>query len=238
MSASPSARRPNLTAEPSLSLTAPGRASIKASVLTSPCERLTAATHGAPGAGIGRVRIGSAEPPEQPAMTSRSAPCPTRPRSDQPERRRADDAEQRRAVGYQREVDGELVASGDIFLGAIERVDQEEAAAIGRGRQMDPFFRDRAGTSGISRARPSPMIRSAARSASVTGEPSGLPSSTFRPTRSTARIAAPARITRSVKGCSSRAAASRSITDPDTSASLIGRSLDHFTCHPSYRSSG
>ena len=46
---------------------------------------------------------------------------------DQSERRRADDAEQRRAVGHQRQIDGEFVAAGDEFLGAVERVDQEEA---------------------------------------------------------------------------------------------------------------
>ena len=95
---------------------------------------------------------------------------------DQSERRRADDAEQRRAVGDQREIDGELVAAGDEFLGAVERIDQEEAAAIGRLRQMRRAPRTAPGYSGISRARPSPMMRSAARSASVTGDPSALPS--------------------------------------------------------------
>ena len=54
------------------------------------------------------------------------------------------------------------------------------------------------------------MIRSAARSASVTGDPSTLPS-IFIAARLTARIAAPARITRSVRGSISAAAASRSI---------------------------
>ena len=46
MSAAPSARRPNLTAEPSVNLCAPGRLPIKASDLASPCERLTAAIQG------------------------------------------------------------------------------------------------------------------------------------------------------------------------------------------------
>ena len=51
---------------------------------------------------------------------------------DQPERGRADDAEQRRSVGHQRQIDGEFVAAGDEFLGAVERVDQEEAFLIGQ----------------------------------------------------------------------------------------------------------
>ena len=62
---------------------------------------------------------------------------------DQPERRRADDAEQRRAVGHQREIDGEFVAAGDEFLGAVERVDQEEAAVRGQPRQMGALFGQR-----------------------------------------------------------------------------------------------
>src|SRR5712672_4627780 len=65
------------------------------------------------------------------------------------------------------------------------------------------------------------MIRSAARSASVTGVPSGLPS-TFIAGRLTARMAAPARTTSSVNGSISAAAASRSITCPDEGASSIG----------------
>ena len=46
---------------------------------------------------------------------------------DQPERGGADDAKQRRSAGYQRQINGEFVAAGDEFLGAVERVDQEEA---------------------------------------------------------------------------------------------------------------
>ena len=78
-----------------------------------------------------------------------------------------------------------------------------------------------AGIDGISRARPSPMMRSAARSASVTGDPSSLPS-TFMTRRSMAMIAAPAWTTRSVRGAISAAAASQSITGADKSASLLG----------------
>ena len=43
MSALPSAIRPNLTAEPQVFLTALGLLSMRASLLGSPCERLTAA---------------------------------------------------------------------------------------------------------------------------------------------------------------------------------------------------
>src|ERR1700682_6212631 len=67
------------------------------------------------------------------------------------------------------------------------------------------------------------MIRSAARSASVTGDPSSLPSIFIAP-RLTARMAAPARTTRSVKGCISPAAVSLLITVPDKRASIMGGS--------------
>ena len=62
---------------------------------------------------------------------------------DQSERRRTDDAEQRHTVAHQREIDREFVAAGDKFLGAVERVDQEETAAIRRFRQMDALLRQR-----------------------------------------------------------------------------------------------
>ena len=62
------------------------------------------------------------------------------PAPDQSERRRADDAEQRHAVGHQRQIDGELVAAGDKFLGAVQRIDQKEAAVIRRLRQMGAFL--------------------------------------------------------------------------------------------------
>src|SRR5256885_3088190 len=71
------------------------------------------------------------------------------------------------------------------------------------------------------------MIRSAATSASVTGVPSSLPS-TFIAGRLTARMAAPAWTTRSVKGSISAAAASQSITGPDERASFI--SGPHMVC--------
>jgi len=49
---------------------------------------------------------------------------------DQSERGRADDAEQRRAVAHQRQIEVNSLRAGDEFLGAVERVDQEEAASI------------------------------------------------------------------------------------------------------------
>ena len=80
ISALPSAIEPNLSADPSFSLMAPGRLPTKASVLTSPCERLTAATQGSPGFGSGRVWIGSGRPLPVSSSRSRSAPRPTSPR--------------------------------------------------------------------------------------------------------------------------------------------------------------
>ena len=144
MSALPSATRPNFTAEPSVFVTASGRPSMKASVLASPCERLTAAIQGSPRVGqrAGADRLGSADASCR-RTVRRSAPRPTMPAPEQPERGRADDAEQRHAFGHQREVDGEFVAAGDELLGAVERIDQEEAAAKWRRGQLDALFRQR-----------------------------------------------------------------------------------------------
>jgi hypothetical protein len=101
---------------------APGRLSIKASLLGSPWERLTAAIQGSPRLGAGRVWIGSAVLRPAWSSRSRSAPPPTSPR---------------------REVDRELVPAGYELLGAVERIDQNEAAAIGWPRELHPFFRQR-----------------------------------------------------------------------------------------------
>src|SRR5258708_11065678 len=65
------------------------------------------------------------------------------------------------------------------------------------------------------------MIRSEARSASVTGEPSALPP-IFMAARLRLRMAAPARTTRSVSGSISAAALWRSIRGPEERASFIG----------------
>ena len=125
---------------------------------------------------------------------------------DQPERRGADDAEQRYPVGYQREVDSEFVAAGDEFRGGVQsRVDQKEAVSIGQGGVLGALFQ-REGMLGANRARPAAMMLSAARSASVTGDPSALPS-TFMAERLTARMAAPAWVTMSVSGSISSVAA-------------------------------
>src|ERR1700690_3186025 len=77
MSAAPSATRPNLTADPSICLTAPGLLSIKASVLASPCERLTATVQGPPGGGRRRVWIAFApKNPQQKYLSTGGPPLP------------------------------------------------------------------------------------------------------------------------------------------------------------------
>src|SRR3979490_502839 len=131
MSAPPSATRPNLTAEPSACRIAPGLAPIKASVLISPCDRLTATIQGAPRGGRGRGWIGSARPPPPPPPPhpSRARPPPPPP-PYQSECRRPDDAQDWRRVRHQREIDRKLVAAGDKFLGAVKRIDQKETATI------------------------------------------------------------------------------------------------------------
>ena len=96
----------------------------------SPCERLTAAIQDWPGDGKGRVRIGCAGPslPNSVAVSGRKplGALADQAAPDQSERRRADDAEQRRSLDHQSEVDGEFVAAGDEFLGAVQGIDQEE----------------------------------------------------------------------------------------------------------------
>jgi hypothetical protein len=108
---------------------------MKASLARSPCERLTAATHGSPWPG--RFRW------SEPAVLDPDAlgAAADQPPPDQAQRRRADDAEQRRSPGDEREIHGEFAAAGDELLGAVERIDQEEAAAIGRACRIDPLFR-------------------------------------------------------------------------------------------------
>ena len=140
MSAPPSATRPNFTADPSLSRTAPGRPAMKASLRGSPCERLTATIQGSPRPGSLRVWIGSAAPREVVAHRQPIRAAADQPAPDQSERGGADDAEQRRPFGHQRQIDREFVAAGDEFLGAVERIDQKEAAAIGRPGLFDALL--------------------------------------------------------------------------------------------------
>ena len=189
MSTAPSATRPNLTAEPSSERTAPGRSAMKASVAGSPCERLTATVQGFPRrrarAGCGSARRAARR---RRSSVSRSAPRPTMPRQIKPSAGAPTMPSSGAAAGHQREIDGEFVAAGDEFLGAVERVDQEEAVLVRRLRQTATRSSDSDGMFGASRASPSPMMRSAARSASVTGDPSVLPS-TFMAARLTARMA-------------------------------------------------
>ena len=58
-------------------------------------------------------------------------------------RRRGDDAGDRNAVRHDGDVDGEFVAPGEEFLGAVERVDDDEARLQTRiFRAADAFLRD------------------------------------------------------------------------------------------------
>ena len=55
-------------------------------------------------------------------------------------RRREDDAEARGLVHDQSDVDGVIVAAADKLLGAVERVDQEERAGVGRDASRRDFL--------------------------------------------------------------------------------------------------
>ena len=100
---------------------------------------------------------GSARPPAPThrLVVSRSAPRPTRPRHISPSAGAPMMPSSGVPFGHQREIDGELVAAGDEFLGAVQRIDQEEAAVDNGGFASGTRSSDSAGTSGTSRARPS-----------------------------------------------------------------------------------
>ena len=115
---------------------------MKASVLASPCERLTATVHGWPRGGQRRVRIGSISGLPLPSV-SRSAPRPTMPRQISPSAGALTMPSSGVPVGHQRQIDGEFVAAGDEFLGAVQRVDQEEAFLIGQRGLKGALFRQR-----------------------------------------------------------------------------------------------
>jgi hypothetical protein len=206
MSAPPSATRQNFIAEPAICRTAPGRLSIKASVRASPCERLTAAIQGSPADGKDRVWIGSVPP----VIVSRSAPRPTSPRHISP----SAGAPTMPSSGTP------SVISARLTVNSLRPATNSLVPSSGSIRKKLPIVgsfakwvrsSDRVATSGSSRASPSAMTRSAARSASVTGDPSAFPLR-IMVRRSTARMAAPARATRSVSGSISAAAVSGPIT--------------------------
>src|SRR6478735_3490180 len=214
MSALPSAIRPNFTAEPTVFLTALGRPSMNASLLRSPWERLTAAIQGSPCVGSVRVRTGSAAPMFTPSNLTRSAPRPTMPRQSRPSAGAAtmpssgtpSVTRARLTVNSSRPATNSLVPSS----GSIRKKLSRNGGEASWVRSSDSV-----GTSPASCARPSAMMRSAARSASVTGEPSCLPSTRIA-ARLTARIASPACLihrqfhpTRLIR-CGFRAASSRS----------------------------
>ncbi len=89
-------------------------------------------------------------------------------------------------------IDGELVAAGDEFLGAVERIDHEERAREGRRGCAGALLRQRPDAGGEAMS-PSVMMRSAARSPLVTGEPSVLRDTASVPRR-IARMASPASV--------------------------------------------
>ena len=116
---------------------------MNASVRLSPCERLTATIHGCPraGSGPGVDRLGRADGVA--GYRHAFGAAADQPAPYQSERRRADDAKQRHPVGHQREIDRELVAAGDKFLGAVKRIDQKKAGAIGRVGTMQALLGER-----------------------------------------------------------------------------------------------
>ena len=103
----------------------------------------------------------------------RSAPSTLDPAPQYSLRRSRDDAESRAAAGHDRNIDGEFIPSGEQLAGAVEGIDQDEAAGEARSRACRPPP-TRPPTPGSTRARPSRMAASAAWSAAVTGEKSAL----------------------------------------------------------------
>jgi hypothetical protein len=105
----------------------------------APCERLTATIQGSPRFGKLRMRIGSASRAATPFTVIRSAPRPTSPRQINP----SAGAPIMPSSGVP------LVTSAGLtvnslrpaeFLGAVKRIDQKEAAAIGRLGQIKPLL--------------------------------------------------------------------------------------------------
>src|SRR5690242_13666970 len=83
---------------------------------------------------LGSPDTGLTQPHALGTLADQSAPQPS-------DGWRADDAEQRRPIRDQRKIDREFAPAGDELLGAVERVDQKEAAAIGRLALMRALFR-------------------------------------------------------------------------------------------------
>ena len=106
------------------------------------------------------------------------------PRQSMPQRRRRHDAEHRAPAAHDRDIDGELVAAGDEFAGAVERIDQDERVReVARAARWPAASSDTTGTPGSTRARPSRITASAAWSAAVTGDWSALVRVSSEPAR-------------------------------------------------------
>ena len=89
-------------------------------------------------------------------------------------RRRGDDAGDRNAVRHDGDVDGEFVAAGEKFLGAVERIDDQETWTELPGGLRPTLSSAITGMPGSRRETPSTMTASDASSAAVTGERSFL----------------------------------------------------------------
>ena len=89
-------------------------------------------------------------------------------------RRRGDNAGDRNAMRDDGDIDGEFVAPGEKFFGAVERIDEDEARLeVERAGVCDAFLgHDR--DAGQKLLTPAMMMASAASSATVTGERSSL----------------------------------------------------------------
>ena len=102
------------------------------------------------------------------AMSDHSSPY-------QAECRCADNSEQGFTLRDQGQIDREFISASNEFLRAIQRIDQKKAMSV-RTASESTRSSDKTEICGTSFASPSAMMRSEARSASVTGDPSDFPS--------------------------------------------------------------
>ena len=125
--------------------------------------------------GRGRVWIGVGGRVSPAASDQRSAPRPTTPRQTSPSAGAVMMPRIGTPLGHQRDIDRIFVAAGDEFPRAVERIDQEIAAALDRlfGLSCAACSSEMIGTREQA-VQPSQMTASAASSAAVTGEPSAL----------------------------------------------------------------
>ena len=109
-----------------------------------------------------RFGVVFAEPQLQPlgAAADRTAP-------QQTARRRGDNAGNRDATRDDADIDGELIAAGEKFLGAVERIDQDEAPFEVAARRRSTLSSATTGMPGSRRETPSMITASEASSAAV-----------------------------------------------------------------------